>query len=150
MKLCKGKTRLGIYFKVKEANHLEVISFLKILRKACDEDEKNASTSSKFEKLHENPNIEENEKQFSNVSKVIYNEFKNTLERDPGKCLQIWQYPPNQIDEVRRAYLKWDSYQMHLTKDNFCFFFLYILLLMINFMLLFHIYYCYIVWILLS
>jgi len=38
--LCKGKTRLGIYFKVKEANHLEVISFLKILRKACDEDEK--------------------------------------------------------------------------------------------------------------
>jgi len=60
--LCKGKTRLGIYFKVKETNHLEVISFLKILRKACDEDEKNASTSSKIEKLHENPNIEENEK----------------------------------------------------------------------------------------
>jgi len=48
-------------------------SFFK--RKACDEDEKNASTSSKIEKLHENPNIEEN---------------KNTLEHDPGKRLQIW------------------------------------------------------------
>jgi len=38
-------------------------SFFK--RKTCDEDEKNASTSSKIEKLHDNPNIEENEKQLS-------------------------------------------------------------------------------------
>ena len=38
-------------------------SFFK--RKVCDEDEKNASTSSKIEKLHDNPNIEENEKQLS-------------------------------------------------------------------------------------
>ena len=89
-------------------------SFLK--RKACDKDEKNASTSSKIEKLHENPNIEENEKQlfFSKVPKVTYNEFENILERDPGKHLQIWQYPPNQIDEVRMAYLKWGLYQMRL------------------------------------
>jgi len=43
-------------------------SFFK--RKACDEDEKNASTSSKIEKLHENPNIEKNEKQLSMVPKV--------------------------------------------------------------------------------
>jgi len=50
---------------------------------------------SKIEKLHENPNIEENEKQLSKVPKVTYNEFENTLERDPGKRLQIWQYPPN-------------------------------------------------------
>ena len=147
--MCKGRTRLGIYSKVREANHLEVISFLKILRKTCDEDEKNASTSFKIEKFHENLNIEENEKQLSNVSKVTYNEFENTLECDAGKHLQIWQYPPNQIDELRRTYLKWSPYQMHLTRGNFCFF-LYILLLMINFMLLFHIYYCYIVWILLS
>jgi len=34
-------------------------------RKVCDEDEKNAFTSSKIEKLHENPNIKENEKQLS-------------------------------------------------------------------------------------
>ena len=70
-----------------------IYSFFK--RKACDEDEKNASTSSKIEKLHENPNIEENEKQLSKIPKVTYNEFENTLERDPGKRLQIWQYPPN-------------------------------------------------------
>ena len=70
--------------------------------------------SSKIEKLHENPNIEENEKQLSKVPKVTYNEFENTLECDPRKRLQIWQYLPNQIDEVRRAYLKWGPYQMHL------------------------------------
>jgi len=52
-------------------------SFFK--RKACDEDEKNASASSKIEKLRDNPNIEENEKQLSKVPKVIYNEFENTL-----------------------------------------------------------------------
>jgi len=52
-------------------------SFFK--RKACDKDEKNAFTSSKIEKLHENPNIEENEKQLSKVPKVTYNEFENTF-----------------------------------------------------------------------
>jgi len=59
-------------------------------RKTCDEDEKNASTSSKIEKLYENPKIEENEKQLSKVPKVTYKEFENALERDPGKRLQIW------------------------------------------------------------
>ena len=82
-------------------------------RKACDEDENNASTSSKIEKLHDNPNIEENEKQLSKVPKVTCNEFEHTLERDPRKRLQICQYPPNQIDEVQMTYLKWGSYQMH-------------------------------------
>ena len=62
-------------------------SFFK--RKACDEDEKNASTSSKIEKLHENPNIEENEKQLSKVPKVTLNEFENTLECDPGKLFKF-------------------------------------------------------------
>ena len=41
-------------------------SFFK--RKACDEIEKIASTSSKIEKLHKNPNIEE----FINNAKVMY------------------------------------------------------------------------------
>jgi len=76
-------------------------------RNACDEDEKNAFMSSKIEKLHENPKIEENGKQLSKVPKVAYNEFENALERDMGKRIQIWQYPPNQIDKVRRAYLRW-------------------------------------------
>jgi len=62
-------------------------SFFK--RKAYDEDEKNAFTSSKIEKLHENPNIEENKKQLSKVSKVTYNEFENTLERDPGSVFKF-------------------------------------------------------------
>jgi len=53
---------------------------------------KNASMLSKLEKLHENPKIEENEKQLSKVPKVTYIEFENALECDMGKHLQIWQY----------------------------------------------------------
>ena len=37
-------------------------------RNACDEDEKKTSTSSKLEKLHDNPKIEENKKQLSKSS----------------------------------------------------------------------------------
>jgi len=83
---------------------IRIDSFFK--RNARDEDKKNASTSSKLEKLHNNPKIEENEKQLSKVSRVTYNEFENALERGPGKPPQIWQYSSNQINEVRRAYLK--------------------------------------------
>ena len=53
--------------------------------KACDEDEKSTSMSYKLEKLYENSNIEENEKQLSKVPKLIYNKFWNALERDPEK-----------------------------------------------------------------
>jgi hypothetical protein len=27
----------------------------------------------------------------------------NSLERDPGKRPPIWKYPPNQVDQIRRA-----------------------------------------------
>jgi len=57
-------------------------SFVK--RKACDEDEKNVFTSSKIEKLHENPNIEENKKQLSKVPKMNLK----------------MQYPPNQLKDL--------------------------------------------------
>jgi len=80
-------------------------SFFK--RNACDANEKNVSTSSKLEKLHDNPKNEENEKQLFKVPRVTYNEFENSLECDPGKPPQIRQYLPNQIDEVRRIYLKY-------------------------------------------
>ena len=53
-------------------------SFFK--RNACDEDEKNVSTSSKLEKLHDNPKNEVNKKQLSKVPRVTYNEFENALE----------------------------------------------------------------------
>nr|XP_012574299.1 uncharacterized protein LOC105852643 [Cicer arietinum] len=33
----------------------------------------------------------------------------NCLEHDSEKRLQIWEYPVNQIDEIRRAYLNWSS-----------------------------------------
>ncbi|QHN91939.1 Zinc finger MYM-type protein [Arachis hypogaea] len=63
-------------------------------------------------------NHEESEIQPPKVQRVASDEFDlNSLERDPGKRLQIWQYHPNQRDEVRRAYLKWGPYQKHL--DNY-------------------------------
>jgi len=51
-------------------------------RKSCDEDEKNASTLSKIEKLYENPKLRKNEKQLSKVPKITYKEFENALEGD--------------------------------------------------------------------
>ncbi|XP_062020773.1 uncharacterized protein LOC133737181 [Rosa rugosa] len=39
-----------------------------------------------------------------------------TIERDPGKRLKMWEYPPNKRDEIRRAYLKLGPYQIHLTE----------------------------------
>jgi len=45
-------------------------------KNACDEDEKNASILIKIEKFHDNLRIKKNEKQFSKVFRVIYNEFK--------------------------------------------------------------------------
>jgi hypothetical protein len=38
----------------------------------------------------------------------------NSLERDPGKRPPIWKYSPNQVDEIRRAYMKWGPYQIRL------------------------------------
>ncbi|QHN89037.1 Zinc finger MYM-type protein [Arachis hypogaea] len=61
-------------------------------------------------------NHEESEIQPPKVQRVASDEFDlNSLERDPGKRLQIWQYHPNQRDEVRRAYLKWVHIKSILT-----------------------------------
>jgi hypothetical protein len=38
------------------------------------------------------------------------------LQRDPGLRPQIWQYPPEQRDSVRRAYLMLGPMQPHLQK----------------------------------
>ena len=37
-----------------------------------------------------------------------------SLERDPGKRPPIWEYPINQQDEIRRAYIKAGPYQVNL------------------------------------
>ena len=41
---------------------------------------------------------------------------KDSLERDPGLRQQIWEYPVNQRDEIRRAYIMVGSYQPILSK----------------------------------
>jgi hypothetical protein len=82
-------------------------------RKVPEEEDANciASTSN----LEKNPSGDQTvqpDKQPCKIQKVIVEKFDvNHLERDPGKRLQIWEYPVNQRDEVRRAYLNWGPYQ---------------------------------------
>ncbi|PWA60429.1 zinc finger MYM-type protein 1 [Artemisia annua] len=38
----------------------------------------------------------------------------SSLERDPAKQKLMWDYPPNQREEVRRAYLNSGPFQIHL------------------------------------
>lgn len=40
----------------------------------------------------------------------------DVLERDPGLQTQSWEYPINQRDEIRKAYLGMGPYQIHLEK----------------------------------
>jgi len=51
--------------------------FFLFKRKTCDEDEKIVSTSTKLEKLHENPRIEENKK-----TSLKFLMYENSLKRD--------------------------------------------------------------------
>ena len=52
-------------------------------------------SSFELEQVHENPRIEENESRPSKVNRVDPDDIENSLERDPGKRIPIWQYPPN-------------------------------------------------------
>ncbi|XP_058742087.1 uncharacterized protein LOC131614532 [Vicia villosa] len=89
-------------------NNRKIDSFFK--RKACEierdeRDEEIIIPTFEPETILEIPRIEE------------HHGFENSLERDPGKHRPIWQYPPNQVDAIQRAYLKWGPYQIHL--DNY-------------------------------
>jgi len=59
-----------------------LILFLR--RKVCDKDEKSAFTFTKLKSFHENQEFKTMKKQIYKVFRVIYNEFKNSLECDPG------------------------------------------------------------------
>jgi len=50
-------------------------------------------------------------KKLSKVPRVTYNKFENSLERDSwfGDTFSNLGIP-NQIEEVRMTYIKWDSY----------------------------------------
>lgn len=54
------------------------------------------------------------------VGDISNKEFNyNSLERDLGKRPQIWTFPVNQHDKIRRAYISLGPYQFHL--DNYPF-----------------------------
>ncbi|XP_012833666.1 PREDICTED: zinc finger MYM-type protein 1-like [Erythranthe guttata] len=49
------------------------------------------------------------------VGVMLNEEFDiNSLERDPGKRPQIWMYPVEKQDEIRRTYIKLGPYQFYL------------------------------------
>ncbi|XP_058755986.1 uncharacterized protein LOC131629208 [Vicia villosa] len=80
--------------------------------KRKERDEENNASISEPQRVLENPRIEEN------VNRVYPDpdDIENSLERDPGKRPSMWEYPLNQMDEIRRAYLKWGPYQIQLEK----------------------------------
>ncbi|XP_004488955.2 uncharacterized protein [Cicer arietinum] len=87
-------------------------SFFK--RKFCDGERDEEIITSTSETISENPRIEENNIRLSKVPRVFEDDFEKCLERDPGKRPQIWQYPPNKLDAIRKAYLKFGPYQINL------------------------------------
>ncbi|XP_065847572.1 uncharacterized protein [Euphorbia lathyris] len=86
-------------------------------RKRIDESE-NITPS---ETIRDEHNLESQEtKSEQYLPKLQRLEFEEVdianLERDPGLRPQIWEYPINQRDEIRRAYLRMGPYQIHLEK----------------------------------
>ena len=81
-------------------------------RKSIDKAEN--STSSKL--IQDEQHLtEETEEHPSKLQKIGPKEVDvNALECDLGSRPQIWEYPSNQRDEIRSAYLKMGPYQIHL------------------------------------
>ncbi|XP_058734484.1 uncharacterized protein LOC131606207 [Vicia villosa] len=76
--------------------------------KRKERDDESLTSISEPQRVLQNPRIEEN------VSRVCPDDIENSLECDPGKHPPMWKYLLNQMNEIRRAYLKWGPYQMHL------------------------------------
>ncbi|KAK9181534.1 hypothetical protein WN944_024671 [Citrus x changshan-huyou] len=65
-----------------------------------------------------NPEPPISENRPTKSSRVETNEVDvNSLERDPGLRRQIWSYPVNQQDEIRRAYIRASPYQPVRSKN---------------------------------
>jgi hypothetical protein len=79
----------------------------------------NARTSNVDERYLKSPRIEGEEHPcrealIAELSTLSVNEDDVSsieIERDPGLCPPMWDYPINQHDEIRRAYLKHGPYQ---------------------------------------
>jgi len=77
--------------------------------------EKDANCIASTSNLEKNPSGDQTvqpDEQPCKIQRVIVENFDvNRLERDLGKRIPIWEYPVNQRDEVRRAYLNCGPYQ---------------------------------------
>jgi hypothetical protein len=69
----------------------------------------NHQTSAPEQVTFKMPKIESQEGELVDIS---------TLQHDPGLRTQMWEYPVNQQDEIRHAYLKDDPYRF-IPPDNF-------------------------------
>ncbi|OIV97197.1 hypothetical protein TanjilG_28948 [Lupinus angustifolius] len=93
------------------SKHKKIDSYFK--RKPSDKDNEDDIASISLPQQNSSfGQVVQPDQQPSKVQKVSIGEHDiNSLERDPGKRPQIWEYPVNQRDEIRRAYLNWGPYQ---------------------------------------
>ncbi|XP_019414751.1 PREDICTED: zinc finger MYM-type protein 1-like [Lupinus angustifolius] len=93
------------------SKHKKIDSYFK--RKPSDKDNEDDIASISLPQQNSSfGQVVQPDQQPSKVQKVSIGEYDiNSLECDPGKRPQIWEYPVNQRDEIRRAYLNWGPYQ---------------------------------------
>lgn len=109
--------RCDIIFFLEETmiKNKKIDSFFK--RKSSNQDENPIASTSQLQEHHSNDQVVQPNVQPFKLPKVTVDEIDvNSKERDPGKRPPIWEYPVNQRDEVRRAYLNWGPYQCPLEK----------------------------------
>ncbi|RHN54417.1 hypothetical protein MtrunA17_Chr5g0406581 [Medicago truncatula] len=72
-------------------------------RKLPEEDANCIASTSNLEKNPSGDQTVQPDEQPCKIQRVIVENFDvNCLERDPGKCLQIWEYPVNQRDVAEK------------------------------------------------
>jgi hypothetical protein len=114
--MSKFKT-IDSFFKRKKADILESNTPLDF----------NAETSNVDERRLKSPRIEDKEHpcgealiaELSTLSVNEDNVSSIEVERDPGLRPPMWDYPINQCDEIRWAYLKHGPYQLILQKEKY-------------------------------
>jgi hypothetical protein len=79
------------------------------------QDEAGQENEMQYEEEQENPSSQDEEEDQQASGPVIFCGIE-FLERDPALRPQVWQYPPNQRDDVRRAYLRLGHMQPKLNK----------------------------------
>ncbi|XLU64474.1 hypothetical protein S245_023683, partial [Arachis hypogaea] len=105
-----------VQVKLKMSKMKTIHSFFKRKERIYDEQNSASDSLSNVQNIIEQPVTQLVEQDIQPpASKIARTEIDqvniDTLMRDPGKRPQIWNYPINQQDEIRRAYIKFGPYQ---------------------------------------